>query len=57
MAGLGCLSSEASRLLCFCQGFVVVIGFVLRILTSYIFLLCEFAYRSQDGFNNTLGVL
>lgn len=48
---------EVSRPLCFCQGFVHPGGFVLRIPTSYISLLCEFVYWSRNGFSNTSGPL
>lgn len=48
---------EVSRPLCFCQGFVHPGGFVLKILTSYISLLCEFVYWSRNGFSNTSGPL
>lgn len=58
MAGLGCLSLEVSRLLCFRQGFVGGGGFILRILTSYIFLLSELCIQEsgwiQQYFGGTL---
>lgn len=55
MARLGFLSSEVSGLLCFCQGFVVVGGGVLKILTSYIFLLSELCVQESGWIQQYFG--